>query len=802
MSIAGTLVLPADVTIVPVDSYPTHLRTRIGAAAGEYAVTRRGTRAPTVLVDERIALLLEAFREPTTVIDAIQARTSSLHRAEKLLRESFSMLAFCYNADILVRAGTSSVARIEPTLSPGQVFGRFRIVGAIRALSDTEVYRAHDGRTGRHVALKLARPGVRRSVRDMLAHEAEILHALDGVSNAPLASHGTLGRTGYLATQWCSGRSIMHAAEALRADESRAGRERLAALCVAVLRAYAHVHEQDVLHCDVHAGNVLVTSRGSVRLIDFGIALPVARRHPLRNLDRAAPPASLEPEYVQASLEGTALPEPSVAGEQYAIATMLYEVLTGKEYLEFSLVEATAYRQIAYGRPLPFARRGVLPWPEMESALGKALSKTPSDRFASIRDFADAVSHAARAIAVSPRAAPSGRDIQAPTRSSSRGWSTAVLAPLLAMSDAAVSDVWAAPNASVEFGAAGGAVALLHLAAAQQRADYLACADVWAARAVQASSSAAAFANPARGIHQQLIGRGSLFHGRAGVHATQALVARALGNRRVQGDAIAQFLACSRGTHRQFDLTLGTAGILYGCAALVGVPGELPHGLRTMLLEHGETQLTNLWARLDAATPLAAQKRARATGMAHGWAGLLYASLAWSLVTDVPLAEPLYDRLLELAALGRPAQGGLVWPERLGGAPKAGPIGHAGWCSGGAGFVHLWTLAFEVLREQRFLHLAERTGQTASQVGGDAVDLCCGLAGRAYSLLNLYRYTGGAEWLRSAKVLAARAIVFAKADLGNLRLYKGPLGVVTLEADLGVPHVARMPFFELEGWSR
>lgn len=800
MSISGTLVLPADVTIVPVDSYPDHLRTRIGAAAGEFAVTRRGTRAPTVLVDERIAQLLEAFREPTTVIDAIHARSTSLYRAEQLLRESFPMLAFCYNADILVRAGAASVARIEPTLPPGGEFGRFRIVGAIRALNDTEVYRAQDRRTGRHVALKLARPGVRGSIRDMLAHEAEILRTLDGVSNAPLAAHGKIGRTGFLATQWCSGRPIMRVADALRADASGANRERLAALCVAVIRAYAHVHEQDVLHCDVHAGNVLVTPRGNARLIDFGIALRVARRHPLRHLDRAAPPASLEPEYVRASLEGLTRPEPSVAGEQYAIAAMLYEVLTGKEYLDFSLVEATAYRQIAYGRPLPFARRGVVPWPELESALGKALSKAPADRFASVSDFADAVSTAARTSA-SRRVAASGRKHQATPRSPTEPWSTTLLAPLFDSADSAVSDVWAAPNASVQFGAAGGAVALLHLAAAQRRTDCLAYADVWAERAVLASSSSAAFANPARGIHHQLIGRGSLFHGRAGVYATQALVARALGNRRVQGSAISQFVASSLGSHRQFDLTLGTAGILYGCAALVGVPGELPPELRTMLIDHGNMQFTRLWDRLDAATPLTARKWGSATGMAHGWAGLLYASLAWSLVTDVPLAQALYDRLLELAALGRPAQGGLVWPERLG-VQKAGPIGHAGWCSGSAGYIHLWTLAFEVLREQRFLDLAERAGRTAGNIGGDAVDLCCGLAGRAYSLLNLYRYTGGAEWLRNAKVLTARAIVFAKAERGNLRLYKGPLGVVTLEADLETPHDARMPFFELEGWSR
>ena len=79
--------------------------------------------------------------------------------------------------------------------------------------------------------------------------------------------------------------------------------------------------------------------------------------------------------------------------------------------------------------------------------------------------------------------------------------------------------------------------------------------------------------------------------------------------------------------------------------------------------------------------------------------------------------------------------------------------------------------------------------------------LCCGLAGRAYALLNLYRHTKETVWLDRARDLAARA-----ARVGNIpkeyshSLYKGEFGLAVLAADLDQPNEATMPFFEPMGY--
>jgi serine/threonine-protein kinase len=82
-----------------------------------------------------------------------------------------------------------------------------------------------------------------------------------------------------------------------------------------------------------------------------------------------------------------------------------------------------------------------------------------------------------------------------------------------------------------------------------------------------------------------------------------------------------------------------------------------------------------------------------------------------------------------------------------------------------------------------------------------AATLCCGLAGRGYALLNLYRHTGDAEWLARARDLCRRT-----ARAGDTHreyphsLYKGGLGPAVLWSDLEDPEWGRMPFFEPAGY--
>lgn len=60
-----------------------------------------------------------------------------------------------------------------------------------------------------------------------------------------------------------------------------------------------------------------------------------------------------------------------------------------------------------------------------------------------------------------------------------------------------------------------------------------------------------------------------------------------------------------------------------------------------------------------------------------------------------------------------------------------------GWCKGSAGFVHLWTTAHALLGNGRWPTLAERAAWDMYTTSTPIAQLCCGLAGQVYALLDM-----------------------------------------------------------------
>jgi eukaryotic-like serine/threonine-protein kinase len=127
----------------------------------------------------------------------------------------------------------------------------------------------------------------------------------------------------------------------------------------------------------------------------------------------------------------------------------------------------------------------------------------------------------------------------------------------------------------------------------------------------------------------------------------------------------------------------------------------------------------------------------------------------------------------------------------------------SGWCNGSAGYVHLWTLAHRLTRDERMLGLAEGAAWNAWESDGPVSTVCCGRAGRAYALLNMFRHTDDDAWLTRARTLADRAAAESapgESEGHDDSLYKGRLGSALLAADQAAPHEACLPFFEPERW--
>ncbi len=787
----GRLVLNNDVLLIPVGDLAEEARAQAECNEDDVAVSRLGGRIGSKIVDADAASLLAQFREPRSAVEAVIlfAREHNVE-PELVLESAYPMLRSMVDGGVLVEA----LADGEPKPPATQLVAGDAVLGSVvvrtlQVLEDSELYLLV-GLTGRSV-LKLERPmpGADGSMRARLDREADILAHLKDVAPGVL-SRGFIDDKSYVQMEYVPGVDAATASAEWRQRKDEVGRRELLSLAGKIAGAYARLHAQGILHGDVHAANILIKADGSVTLIDFGLArstttgtlLPVTA-------ERGAVAFFIEPELAQLYLAGAPPIPTTPEGEQYSVAALIYFMMTGAYWQDFRLDRQGMLQDIVERPVLNFADRGVAPWPDMESVLRQALSKEPAKRFPSMAAFGNGIHSVAS-------------DTPMPTiaaRTSSH------LAQVLARTkaEAAIDGPWMrgesvpAPLASLFYGYSGIALGLLCIAQREGDGVGLATADVWARRAARIINHPGAFYNSEIDITREMVGEASPFHLASGVHATSALIARGAADFAGQVEATGEFVTAAQRPAAGLDLTLGIASTILGSAILLDAASGLP-GDWSSLRELGDAATSDLWRTLDA-KPSIRDADVDHLGMAHGWAGFLYATLQWSRISGGSIPDNLGRRLDELCDLAIPVGRGLVWPWML--RASGDPLTMPGWCHGSTGHLLLWSLAHEMLDDARWLELAEGAAWNVWEAPDLAPTMCCGLVGRAYALLNFYRHTGDRVWLDRARTLGERAASGGAMPPDYPRsLFKGEFGLAVLAADLEVPDQAVMPFVEPFGY--
>jgi eukaryotic-like serine/threonine-protein kinase len=792
MTALEPLILPADVEIVPVGELSSALREQLGHADSDFSVTRPRTRTTTSIVDAGTASLLERFRSPTTIVDAVIAYSAAAGVDPRTtLDQAFAVLGGFVNQGLLVAPDSELARPIATTLAPGDTVGNFEILASIQVVLDTEVYLAR-ARDGTAVAVKLARQGSEEHMGRAFAREAAILAHLDARVTPRLLGEDELENRPFLAMSWCAGVDVYQASSEARRLGGQEGRATLLELADRIIGAYSHLHSQKVLHGDVHPRNVLVDGGGEVTILDFGLAVNRSSVGSLRATSRGGIDFFMEPEVAQARIAGSLIPELSTAGEQYSLGALLYLLLTGGHTHTFALEQEEMLRQLVEEPPLPFVRHGIKDMQAVEGVLTTALAKQPQRRYSSVADMHDALRDAAgtdrRGTTPQPlRRSGPGRELLED-----------VLARLAMPGGFPLEAVLQAPSASVQNGAAGFAYALLRIAGIRADEVLLGEADLWCALALYESSRPEAFRSEDMQIVPEVVGESSLYHGLSGVHAVASLIAGARGDEPSRERELKAFVDEAQKPCEHVDVAFGRAGLLLGCALLRESQPSLveDHSVEAL----GAMLRDSLMAEVEANRTIFAYGKSRSLGAAHGWAGILFSLLRWCEVTGAKVEEAIGERLAQLAALSQPLGRSVLWPYSPGEEPRANPI-PAGWCNGTAGYVSLWTLASRLSSDDSYMRLAQAAAWGTYEDPADVGDLCCGLAGRAYALLSFYRHGGGDIWLTRAHDLADRAAASVRRSAQRRdSLYKGEVGVALLVADLEDPLHACMPLFEGEGW--
>lgn len=775
MRITDRFVLHPDLTLTPASLLDPDQRARAGCAITDVVVTKARSRRQSKVIGADLADLLGRFRSPVPIVAAL-ADFARDHGQDplRLLEESFAALTPFIDAGWLSAEDAAPDAAIAPGLQPGDRIAGYHVVACHQLIEDSEVYLARD-RRGDPVALKIARNAADARVGRQLRNERDILTQLGGTLAPRLIEGGVHRGLAWLATPWLRGSTVDVVAADLRL---RPGAERqLGELAVAVAVAYADLHDRGVVHGDVYPRNILAEDQRTVRLLDFGVSTRAGRPLP-DGISRKGSPEYYDPQFAAALREGRPPPAPTIPSDQYALAAVLWFLLSGTSYLDFAYGLDDLLRQVVEDEPRAFHPRPGLE--RFEPPLRRALMKDPDQRFGSVRDLAEALTEVLPTRTSRPRPGRLGQVVDA-----ARGWLDA-LRPIESMDPP--GDL---PTASVTHGAAGVAAALLQRARREDDPRLLEAADAWLCRAEADLGQERAFHSVGLELDAQRVGPASVYYGAPGVHLVRALIAQAMGDERNELAALRELHRAARLPSSVLDLTMGLAGLLHGATLVaVGHPdGSGPAGPAAGLLgELGEVAGARLQAgiRTDGMEYL---------GMAHGMAGALFAALSWNEAVGGAVPGWCEVELDALAARAQPHGRGVRWPMRT--AASGHQTYMESWCHGGPGMVYLWLAAARSTGRAAYLDLAEQAGWAAWEEQRDGGTLCCGAAGKGFALLRLAGATGDRAWTDRAVALAERAWNQTCDPVDHhASLFQGRVGAALLLTELGYEGSARFPLFD------
>jgi serine/threonine-protein kinase len=267
----------------------------------------------------------------------------------------------------------------------GTTLGPYHIQALLGAGGMGQVYRAHDPRLDREVAIKVLsatlaqEPGY--SAR--FQREAKAAAKLSHPNIVPVFDVGEQGGLMYLVMplipggtlrEYLSQRGALPLSEAISIVEQVAG-------------ALQQAHERGMIHRDVKPANILMSAEGRALLTDFGIVRVAQNNESATPLTRIGSFVG-SPEYAAPEMVTGQSADQRV--DIYALGVMLYQMLTGRLPFVSSNAMALLMQRVQQEAPAPRSINPAIP-PAVEAVIMKAMAKAPAARYQSATELVQAL---------------------------------------------------------------------------------------------------------------------------------------------------------------------------------------------------------------------------------------------------------------------------------------------------------------------------------------------------------------------------------------------------------------------------
>ena len=263
----------------------------------------------------------------------------------------------------------------DEILPPGTRFGDYEILAELGSGGMGRVYRAKDLTLERIVALKMLAPqfGTDTGFVQRFLKEARAAARLNHPNIVQIYDFGQVDETYYLAMEYVDGHSL--GAYLRRGHFS----ERDAILVIRhACRALAVAHAEGLVHRDIKPDNLMLTSRGDVKLVDLGIAKRVDEDQSLTQTGQAVgTPHYISPEQIRGSRDVDA------RADIYSLGATLYHLVTG--HTPFKGTSGALVMSMHLVQPLADPRTYVAGLSEgLCRVIRKMMAKSRDERYADV----------------------------------------------------------------------------------------------------------------------------------------------------------------------------------------------------------------------------------------------------------------------------------------------------------------------------------------------------------------------------------------------------------------------------------
>src|SRR6266540_2197169 len=254
---------------------------------------------------------------------------------------------------------------------PQVLLGRYEVGRMLGAGGMAEVYEGHDRLLARRVAIKvlLAQYAHDPAFLARFRREAQAAASLSHPNIVAVFDTGSQDDTWFIVMEYVAGRTLR---DVIR-TEGALYWARAAEIAADVAGALSAAHARGVVHRDVKPGNVMLTTDGKVKVMDYGIARASAVPSITQTAAMVGTVQYIAPEQAQ-GLEADA------RSDVYALGCCLYEMLTGQVPFTGPTPVAIAYRHVQEDPTPPRVLKSDVPV-SLERVCLKAMAKRPEDRY-------------------------------------------------------------------------------------------------------------------------------------------------------------------------------------------------------------------------------------------------------------------------------------------------------------------------------------------------------------------------------------------------------------------------------------